>query len=105
MVAAVIEAYGYNYSFAAYRGGFHWQLLGISFACYSIGIFIDYLALSILSKSPVFIPELVALIFMVSTIIGIAVLSGKFFTWNRLDQVVALLVVAGIAWLTYRVEY
>jgi hypothetical protein len=44
-----------------------------------------------------------ALIWFLGTILFVAILDGSFFSWKRVDQIVAGLVVAGMAWLTYRV--
>lgn len=104
MFAGLVEARGYNTSFEAFRTGNIASLLALSFAWYSIGIAIDYFALFILSKSPIFIPEILSTIFMVTTIVGIAILSGQFFTWARIDQAVGVLIVIGLAWLSYRVD-
>jgi hypothetical protein len=103
MFASVFESRAYIFSFEAFRTGNIVSLLALSFAWYSVGIIIDYFALFILTKSPIFIPEILSTIFMVSTIVGIAVLSGQFLTWARIDQAVGVLIVIGIAWLSYRV--
>jgi hypothetical protein len=105
LIAAMIEAYGYTYSFQAFKepGQVHYHLLGLSFGIYAVGIIVDYCSLYILSKTHLFIPELLAMIFMVTTIVGIAILSGQFLTWKLIDQLVAGAVVAGLAWLTYSV--
>jgi hypothetical protein len=36
------------------------------------------------------------------TIIGVVIFSGKFFAWPRLEQSVAVLVLAGLGWLLVR---
>jgi len=33
------------------------------------------------------------------TIIGVVIFSGRFFTWPRLEQIVATLVLVGLGWL------
>jgi hypothetical protein len=36
------------------------------------------------------------------TIIGVVIFSGKFFSWPRLEQTVAVLVLLGLGWLLVR---
>lgn len=104
LLAAFVEAHAYNYSFDAFKqGNIQWMLLALSFGVYSIGILIDYVSLYVLSKTSIFIPELLAAIFMVATLVGIALLSGQFLTWKTSDQIVAGLIVAGLGWLAFRV--
>jgi hypothetical protein len=105
LLAAFIEAHGYSYSFEAFRGEkIDFSILGLSFGLYSLGIVIDYVGLSIMSKSSIFIPELLSTIFMVGTIVGIAMISGQFLTWKAVDQTVAVGIVAGLGWLTWRLD-
>lgn len=100
----MIEAYGYTFSFRAFKNDFDVKMLYLAFSWYAVGIWVDFLALFIMSKTSLYVPELLAMIFMVCTIVGIAILSGQFFTWKVIDQMVGVGVVAGLGWLTYRVE-
>jgi hypothetical protein len=105
LIAAAIEAHGYNYGFQAFKDGtINPNLAVLSFILYSLGIIVDYIGLHVMSKSTIYIPEILSTIFMVGTIVGIALLSGQFFTWKTADQAVAIAVVVGIGWLTYRVD-
>lgn len=36
------------------------------------------------------------------TIIGIAILSGKFLQWQIIDQIIAVLIIIGVGWLLFR---
>jgi hypothetical protein len=36
------------------------------------------------------------------TILGVGIFSGRFFTWPRLEQTVAVLVLVGLGWLMVR---
>jgi hypothetical protein len=49
-------------------------------------------------------PELHMLFWFGVTIIGVALLSGKFSQWAGIDRLVGVAVVLGIAWLIFRVE-
>jgi hypothetical protein len=46
--------------------------------------------------------EIQTLLWFGITIIGVAVLRGRFFSWPSGDQVVAVGVMAGLAWLLAR---
>ena len=46
--------------------------------------------------------ETQTLVWFAVTIIGVAVLSGHFARWQRVDQVAGALVAAGAAWLLVR---
>jgi hypothetical protein len=50
ITAALVEARGYIYSFAAFKEGFNPTMLALSFAWYTLGIALDYSALYLLSK-------------------------------------------------------
>jgi hypothetical protein len=46
--------------------------------------------------------EAQTLVWFAATIIGVAILSGQFLRWQLLDQSIAVVVLAGIAWLLAR---
>ncbi len=104
IIASAIESFAFMYSFEAIKQGVAVRLLVTSLGLYIVGILVDYFALYVMSKSGTFAPELLAMIFMTSVIIGIALISGNFFTWKLVDQIVAVAVVVGIAWLSFRTE-
>jgi hypothetical protein len=47
-------------------------------------------------------PEIQTLIWFAVTVIGVTVLGGRFLRWHYLDQIVALNVIASLAWLIRR---
>lgn len=105
IIAAGLEAYGYSYSFQAFENrSFDPWLLTKAFCLYSVGIWVDYFALFVMSKGSIYIPEILTVIFMTATIVGIALISGQFFQWKLLNQIIGVSVVVGLAWLTYRIE-
>jgi len=48
--------------------------------------------------------EVQTLFWFAATIIGIALLSGRFLSWPTIDKVVAVAVLTGIGWLLFRSE-
>lgn len=69
---------------------------------YAVGIGIYYLAVRYLKLLGVESAELQTIAWFLLTLIGVALISGQFFKWARIDQAVALLVIAGIGWLLVR---
>jgi ABC-type transport system involved in multi-copper enzyme maturation permease subunit len=68
---------------------------------FSIGIGSYWVAAKYLNEFGVLAPETQTLIWF-GAMVGTALLSGKFLQWPAIDQVVALVVLLGIAWLLFR---
>lgn len=49
-------------------------------------------------------PEVQTLAWFSVTLVGVAVFRGAFLSWRRVDQLVAVAVLAGIAWLMARTQ-
>jgi hypothetical protein len=43
-------------------------------------------------------------LWFLATIVGLALVSGEFRKWQRVDQAVAIVVAAGLSWLVVRVD-
>jgi hypothetical protein len=70
-----------------------WFLGGIGLYLVAVGL------THVAAKVPA---EVLAMLWFVSTIVGVATLSGRLFQWSRADQAVALSVVLGLGWLLVR---
>jgi hypothetical protein len=46
--------------------------------------------------------EMQTAVWFAMTIIGVVIFTGRFFTWPRLEQFVAVLVLVGLGWLLAR---
>ena len=46
--------------------------------------------------------EVQTAVWFAMTIIGVVIFSGRFFSWPRLEQIVAALVLVGLGWLLVR---
>jgi hypothetical protein len=69
---------------------------------FQFGMFMYWLALWKLTEYGVVAAEVQTLFWFSATIVGVALLSGRILEWPRVDQLVAVGVLAGIGWLVYR---
>jgi hypothetical protein len=69
---------------------------------FSVGISAYWLGIKYLKELGVLSPEVQTLIWFVITIIGVALISGKFLRWQAVDQLVAVALLLGIGWLLLR---
>ncbi len=69
---------------------------------WAIGISLYVVALKPVSSLGVTSSEMQTTVWFAMTIIGVVILSGRFLSWHRLDQVVAVLVVMALGWLLAR---
>ena len=79
-----------------------WHELGQSALGFGVGIGTYWVAIKYLNELGVLSPEIQTLIWFGVTIVGVALISGKFLRWQTVDQVVAVLVLLGIGWLLFR---
>lgn len=79
-----------------------WPNLGLSALGWATGISFYLISLRYLTRMGVTSAEIQTIVWFAMTIIGVVIFSGKFFTWPRLEQSVAVLVLVGLAWLLAR---
>jgi hypothetical protein len=79
-----------------------WSELATSALGFGSGILLYWITLRYLKDVQIAEPELQTLIWFGVTMVGVALLSGKFVQWRMLDQIVAIGVLAGIGWLLFR---
>jgi hypothetical protein len=72
---------------------------GLGFA---VGISTFWVAVKYFKEFGILSPEIQTLIWFGVTIIGIALVSRRFLTWQTIDQLVAVCVFLGIGWLLFR---
>jgi hypothetical protein len=80
-------------------GGLEAASLGRSALGFCAGIGAYWLALRFLPRIGVIAPEVQTTLWFAVTIIGVAVTSGAFLNWRRIDQVVSAAVLCGVGWL------
>jgi hypothetical protein len=69
---------------------------------FSSGISTYWLAVKYLKEFGVLSPETQTLTWFGITLIGVALLNGRFLRWQPIDQLVAIIVILGIGWLLFR---
>lgn len=69
---------------------------------WAVGISLYVVALKPMSTAGVTSAEMQTAVWFAMTIIGVVVLSGRFFAWAWLDQTIAVLVVVALGWLLVR---
>jgi len=79
-------------------------LLARSLLFFAIGILLYVLSLKFLRYLGVHSATIQTSLWFMATIVGLALVSGEFVKWHRVDQAIAILVAAGLTWLVVRVE-
>jgi hypothetical protein len=81
-----------------------WLDLGKSALGWFGGITLYVFSLRYMGRMGVTSAEVQTAVWFAMTIIGVVIFSGKFFSWPRLEQIVAVLVLIGLGWLLVRTE-
>lgn len=69
---------------------------------FAVGIGLYFIMVRFLRNVGIVSPEIQTAIYMLVMIIAVALVSRQFFTWQTIDQAVAVAVVAGVVWLAVR---
>lgn len=77
-----------------------WASLGKCALGWTIGITLYIISLQFMARLGVTSAEIQTAVWFAMTIIGVVIFSGRFFSWLRLEQIVAVLV--GLGWLLVR---
>jgi hypothetical protein len=103
LVSGIGDSLGFIHAAKMWRSG---DLILIEFGKsvlgFSVGIGSYWLAAKYLNEFGVLSPETQTLIWFGMTIVGVAFISGKFLQWQTIDQIIAVVVLLGIAWLLFR---
>ncbi|MGH2494997.1 MAG: hypothetical protein ACRDIV_09870, partial [Ktedonobacteraceae bacterium] len=84
------------------NGKIIWQEALKSLLGFGVGALCYILVTNFLKQAGIVSAEIQTLIWFSVAIVGVAVISGKFFHWQLLDQLVGLVVLGGVAWLLFR---
>lgn len=105
LAAGACDAAGFTYAAKIWQDNHpHWKILLLSASGFACGIALYWVTVRYLSEIGVVSPELQTLLWFGTTLVGVAMISGRFLSWHLLDQGVAILVLIGIGWLLVRVE-
>jgi hypothetical protein len=100
VTSGVMDARGFVYAGRAWPGGnIDWIAVGQSLLAFFAGISLYIGAVRFMQSMGLSAVSLQSGIWFVATAIGIAALDGTVVQWSRLQQLVALGVIAGLAWL------
>jgi hypothetical protein len=100
VTSGVMDARGFVYAGRAWPGGhLDWTAVGRSMLAFFAGISLYIGAVRFMQAMGLNAVALQSGIWFVATAIGIAALDGTVVQWTRLQQVVALGVMVGLAWL------
>jgi hypothetical protein len=79
-----------------------WINVGWSISAWSVGVVLYLVSLRYLTRLGVTSAEIHTIVWFAMTIVGVIVISGKFFSWPRLEQGVATVLLMGLGWLLVR---
>jgi hypothetical protein len=103
LLSGLCDSYGFTHAANVWQGG---KLVGRevtqSAGGFLMGSLFYWFAVRYLNEVGVIAAELQTLLWLGTTLIGVALLSGRFLHWRTLDQLVAVIVLAGIGWLLSR---
>lgn len=103
LVSGIGDSQGFIHAAKMWRSGaLILSDLGKSALGFSVGIGSYWLAAKYLNEFGVLAPETQTLIWFGVTMVGVAFISGKFLQWQPIDQIIAVVVLLGIAWLLFR---
>lgn len=100
-----LDSLGFVYAAKVWqKDALSWIDLGKSALGWWGGITLYILSLRYMARMGVTSAELQTIVWFAMTIIGVVIFSGRFLTWPRLEQAVAVLVMVGLGWLLARAE-
>lgn len=103
LLSGVGDAFGFTHAARVWQGGrLMWAEVARSAAGFAVGISLYWWVLKYMVAVGVVSPEIQTIAWFGVTLIGVALLNRQFLGWARLDQVVAVAVLAGIGWLLVR---
>ncbi|MEO6095506.1 MAG: hypothetical protein ABIW76_07470 [Fibrobacteria bacterium] len=103
LVSGIADAQGFIHAASIWQDGRPvWRELGKSALGFTVGISSYWLSIRFMRELGVIAPEMQTLIWFGVTLVGVGVVTGRAFRWPLLDQVVGVMVLAGIGWLLVR---
>ena len=100
VLSGVMDARGFVYAGRAWpEGNLDWSAVVQSMLAFFVGISLYIGAVRFMQAMGLNAVALQSGIWFVVTAVGIAALDGTVLQWSRLQQIVAVAVIAGLAWL------
>jgi hypothetical protein len=106
VLSGFADSLGFVYGPKIWQNGvLSWPNLGKSALGWCIGMSFYVVSLKPMSTAGVTSAEMQTTVWFAVTIIGVVIFSGRFFTWPRLEQIVAILVMIALGWLLVRTSH
>ena len=103
VLSGFADSLGFVYAARIWQAGqLSWPDVGRSALGWIVGITLYVISLKYMARLGVTSAEMQTAVWFAMTIIGVVIFSGRFFSWPRLEQVVATLVLLGLGWLLLR---
>jgi hypothetical protein len=103
LAAGVFDALAFHYSAGMWQGNrLVLPQVGKAAGAFALGIVMYWVAIRYLGEAGVVLPEIQTLIWFAATIVGVAVLGGRFLQLPVLDQIAAANVLLSLGWLIVR---
>jgi hypothetical protein len=103
VLSGVGDSQGFLHAARVWRDGrVVWPEVALSAAGFAFGVSVYWVAIRFYQQMGASSAETQTILWFAVTITGVALLSGHFLRWQRLDQLVAVAVVGGVAWLLFR---
>ena len=102
-ITAYGDSRGFVYGSAAWKNGTISMIDAVkSLSGFAVGAIGFIMMVKYLNRLNLETPEILTLVWFAATIILVAVASGKFLAWPKLDQLVAVMIIVGLGYLVYR---
>ncbi|MDQ3012647.1 MAG: hypothetical protein M3X11_18300 [Acidobacteriota bacterium] len=103
LCSGMFDAQGFIYASQIWKDGALVKAAAAkSILFFFVGMTFYLFSLRFLQQISVVSPELQSLFWFAVTLIGVAVINGKFVQWSSVDRIVAAIVLCGIGWLLIR---
>lgn len=103
LISGLCDSYGFTHAANVWQDG---RLIGREIARsaggFVGGISLYWVAVRYLNAVGIASAELQTLLWFGTTLIGVALLSGRFLQWRTVDQLIAVAILVGIGWLLSR---
>lgn len=103
VVSGIVDSLGFVHATRVWQNDhIAWAEVGKSASWFAVGMSVNWLKVRYVNAWGVVSPEVQTMLWFSVTIVGIAMLSGAFFQWRTVDQMIALFVLFGVGWLLFR---
>ena len=103
LASGIFDSLAFTHASSMWKEGrLVWLDAAKSGGAFLLGMTAYCLAVRYLSQAGVVQAEIQTLLWFVITMVGVAILGGRFFAWQPLEQLVALNVLVGLGWLISR---